>query len=155
MKNRRLTIKMMGIIIMSLLFSVVSCKKESGETSTFSNIKSVRSEVLANPKIQEMLSVLKSISIQTDANGILCFDNKEDLKRMFFQDRKVRILLRYGGQVPKRATPSLRHNRLLCVVRIYSGSRHKQRLLLRAGTEPSSYWQMHLPAKKHLCHCPD
>lgn len=82
MKSKRLTIKMMGIIIMSLLFSVVSCKKESGEASAFSNIKSVRSEVLANPKIQEMLSVLKSISIQTDANGILCFDNKEVLNEV-------------------------------------------------------------------------
>lgn len=82
MKSKHLTIKMMGIIIMALLFSVVSCKKESEETSTFTNIKSVRSEVLANPKIQEMLSVLKNISIQTDANGILCFDNKEDLNEV-------------------------------------------------------------------------
>lgn len=80
MKSKHLTIKMMGIIIMALLFSVVSCKKESEETSTFTNIKSVRSEVLANPKIQEMLSVLKNISIQTDANGILCFDNKRESK---------------------------------------------------------------------------
>lgn len=56
--------------------------RERAETSTFKTIKSVRSEVLSNPIIQEMLSVLKRTSIQTDAIGILCFNNQEDLNEV-------------------------------------------------------------------------